>query len=593
MADSVTAQSPPDAAADPKEEGVAPEVAAVAEETTPAAEPQEPAADAAGETPNAVQADPPVEEASPGAIEEADDATAPGDGATAAQNEEPAEVPEAPQQSVAAGAPASTEVPEDTAAPATLTVRFTVQPENFFFTQLFAPTAPGSSLYDRVERMFRVERHSLRIFWEGRPLAESDVLCDVCVIPDDDRLNLELEFDVTPEFLRMVNAGEQVLRSIEVPVHYGDDVPSRTFFVTMTKAFDRKPFLGGFRNKKSGDLYHHAMTQSHVEREAKRDTTGKHSRVTQTLGVTRSVQTRRECGTQMSRTDIVVDTTFDRVMVAKPYFSAADLLSLQIQKAMKLQAFVRGWRARKKASAMRAERDAEENALYEEDERRRQAHQRKRQEEIRRRTHPRSAKDFAVLYNELEAWRLQETQRIHEAKGLTEAERRVALQELLKKETKLLQTIDRLQIHANQENKVTRINKRLDKMSSAKTWGATRSVQVETPSTIRARELKDLYNGLLLNGLSIDERLDVLLHVKWTVKEFDCPLTRDIVELIDREADLLNRGRKDGTLSQLRGRTANLFLQFIDTPEFNPEALTHQTVPLEYKPRPHVQLTKK
>jgi len=30
-------------------------------------------------------------------------------------------------------------------------------------------------------------------------------------------------------------------------------------------------------------------------------------------------------------------------------------------------------------------------------------------------------------------------------------------------------------------------------------------------------------------------RLDVLLHVKWTVKEFEYALTRDIVELIDRE----------------------------------------------------------
>ena len=28
--------------------------------------------------------------------------------------------------------------------------------------------------------------------------------------------------------------------------------------------------------------------------------------------------------------------------------------------------------------------------------------------------------------------------------------------------------------------------------------------------------------------LTIDERLDVLLHVKWTVKEFDCNLTRDV-----------------------------------------------------------------
>ena len=52
----------------------------------------------------------------------------------------------------------------------------------------------------------------------------------------------------------------------------------------------------------------------------------------------------------------------------------------------------------------------------------------------------------------------------------------------------------------------------------------------------------------------MDERLDVLLHVKWTVKEFDCNLTRDIVELIDREADMLNRGRSEATLSGLRKR---------------------------------------
>ena len=44
-----------------------------------------------------------------------------------------------------------------------------------------------------------------------------------------------------------------------------------------------------------------------------------------------------------------------------------------------------------------------------------------------------------------------------------------------------------------------------------------------------------------MQGLSLEERLDVLLHVKWTVKEFDCALTREIVQLIDREADLLNR----------------------------------------------------
>lgn len=70
---------------------------------------------------------------------------------------------------------------------------------------------------------------------------------------------------------------------------------------------------------------------------------------------------------------------------------------------------------------------------------------------------------------------------------------------------------------------------------------ASMQVEVHTPLTTRAKELQQLYRGLVLAGLTVDERLDVLLHVKWTVKEFDCNLTREIVDLIDREADLLNR----------------------------------------------------
>ena len=45
-----------------------------------------------------------------------------------------------------------------------------------------------------------------------------------------------------------------------------------------------------------------------------------------------------------------------------------------------------------------------------------------------------------------------------------------------------------------------------------------KKVEVHTPFTTRAKELMQLYNGLNLPMLTIDERLDVLLHVKWTVK---------------------------------------------------------------------------
>jgi hypothetical protein len=111
-------------------------------------------------------------------------------------------------------------------------------------------------------------------------------------------------------------------------------------------------------------------------------------------------------------------------------------------------------------------------------------------------------------------------------------------------------------------------------MASAKRWECEDGslVEVHTPFTTRAKELMQLYNGLRLPLLTTDERLDVLLHVKWTVKEFDCNLTREIVELIDREADLLNRGRDPKSMEGLRRRVANLFLHFIETPEFNPEA---------------------
>ena len=52
---------------------------------------------------------------------------------------------------------------------------------------------------------------------------------------------------------------------------------------------------------------------------------------------------------------------------------------------------------------------------------------------------------------------------------------------------------------------------------------------------------------------------------------------------------MLNRGRSEASLSGLRKRLANLFLQFIETPEFNPEAARFQKVPQELTLRPNVK----
>lgn len=54
------------------------------------------------------------------------------------------------------------------------------------------------------------------------------------------------------------------------------------------------------------------------------------------------------------------------------------------------------------------------------------------------------------------------------------------------------------------------------------------------------------------------------------------------------QADMLNRGRSEDSLQGLRTRLGNLFLQFIETPEFNPEAGRFQKVP-EVLIRPNVR----
>lgn len=57
-------------------------------------------------------------------------------------------------------------------------------------------------------------------------------------------------------------------------------------------------------------------------------------------------------------------------------------------------------------------------------------------------------------------------------------------------------------------------------MSQPKIWKAKDGsvTEIDTPYNIRARELKDIYNSLNMNFLTQDERLDVLLTLKHTVK---------------------------------------------------------------------------
>ncbi|KAF0979336.1 hypothetical protein FDP41_001679 [Naegleria fowleri] len=414
-------------------------------------------------------------------------------------------------------------------------------------------------------------------------------------------INTTVPFKIHP---RPKNLQPKPSYQLQLEIYYGGGMPNKTIIINVYNENNPKPFLGGFRNTLTNLMYHHAATQTDSQKQ-KDPTIKSFHRETQTKKfTTKGQQTLREQGTQMEKPGLTIDTSEDRIIYpSSNYFDSEMLKSLKIEMAIKIQRNVRRWIAKRKVDRMREQKYKEIEMKEQAKKQKEMSENHKKYKEIKRRMHPRKPQDFQIMYDELEAWRTKETEDINSNALPGSKERKEAMKELLRKETKLLQTIDRLKIVAGQQNMGQKIQRDLEEMAKPKrisrmnttrvNYNRARALkegaiphststdesninytEIETPYTIRARELRDLYYGLNTEMLSIDERLDVLMHVKWTVKEFEKDsLSKDIIELIDREADLLNRGRKDSSLVGLRKRLSNLFLHFIHEPKYNPEAM--------------------
>jgi hypothetical protein len=140
---------------------------------------------------------------------------------------------------------------------------------------------------------------------------------------------------------------------IEVKVDTADD--SYSFHVTVQKTTARKLYLGGFRNKKTGAIYHNASSQTPSENKRMFVDNGNLlSRETQTYETrTCSIQTIREFGTQMKRLDLYIDEKDDRVIVAKTYYTSAQLGEDKRVKAIEIQRCWRGHVARSRAARVK------------------------------------------------------------------------------------------------------------------------------------------------------------------------------------------------------------------------------------------------
>ncbi|RMZ94353.1 IQ and ubiquitin-like domain-containing, partial [Brachionus plicatilis] len=365
---------------------------------------------------------------------------------------------------------------------------------------------------------------------------------------------------------------------ITVQVDLGND-QLKEIIVEIERASNRKPFLGGYRNRQTSLEYLNASTQT--KRPQKLDTgVQKLCRDTQTIVSNHvKLQTRQDMSTQMTKPGVFISRIEDRLLTPKPYQTAEQRLVIIEKNVIIIQKYFRRWLAKRKFTSLKLA--FEQRIKWEKDKENQRVKdiESRRQNDINRRLKPRTRDDFEILYAALEKWRSEEIEKINATK--TGAARKAALAMLVDQEAELIATIERYKIEANKENKDRNIQILLEKMSQPKIWKAKNGsvTELDTPYNIRARELKDIFNSLNMNFLTQDERLDVLLTLKHTVKEHDCKLTQEIIALIDREADLLMRGIKEENLVGLRKRIVSLFLQYIKSPQFNPAAARHLKVP--------------
>jgi hypothetical protein len=122
---------------------------------------------------------------------------------------------------------------------------------------------------------------------------------------------------------------------------------------------------------------------------------------------TRSATTVRDGSTQMARPDLLLDDSRDRPMAAGRYLTSDEHHLLRLKKSIVIQRYARGWFARRRARQLRATRDERQRFVAAEAARRQHEAEQRRRYEIERRMRPRTTADFEILYNELEAWRLQ------------------------------------------------------------------------------------------------------------------------------------------------------------------------------------------
>ncbi|XP_078536965.1 IQ motif and ubiquitin-like domain-containing protein [Lissotriton helveticus] len=471
-------------------------------------------------------------------------------------------------------------LPSDDMNNATATVKIMIVPGCHVVTTAFSICFTIGMLKEYFASQLKIPQMVIQIMFHGKLVQDTETLMDLGVRPHG-TIQLEMSSTDPDSFpIKAVKPHHDYNMPDVITVKVQTDADTyQDVVVEIERLTFHKPYLGGYKHKLTGAEYHHAGTQTVPKKRPDREVEV-FSRDTQTVvAKNKYQQSRNTTSTQMTKIGCYVANLTDKLIEPKQYVTADEYLARRLEAVIVIQKYYRRFSAKRHVEELRRAKQMRLEWECEEELRRKKEKEDHLKREYDRRMNPKTKEDFEILYHALEVWRLEEVERIN--KTYSGAERKAALYELLEQQTELIASIERYRQDANVENHKEAIQAFLDKSSQPKKWKAFdgKTTNMHTQYTIRARELRDIYTSINIKNLSIDERLDALLTLKQTVKEHDCKLTQEIVELIDREADLLMRGVQDSNLEGLRKRISTLFLQYIKTPMFNPEVARLLKVP--------------
>ncbi|XP_053909856.1 IQ and ubiquitin-like domain-containing protein isoform X2 [Cuculus canorus] len=285
-----------------------------------------------------------------------------------------------------------------------------------------------------------------------------------------------------------------------------------------------KPFLGGFKNKITGVEFHNAGSQTIPK---KRPDKGIEifCRETQTVfEKNKSQQTRNTTSTQMTKIGLYVSNRTDKLISPGKYLTADEYHKRRLEAVIVLQTYFRRWHAINVVQNLREKKRLRLEWEAQEELRKKKEKEERLRREQEGKLNPKTKEDFELLYQALEIWKQEETERIN--RTLTGAERKAALCGLMEQEAQLIASIGRRKLNGDEENRQKMILRFLDKCAQPRRWRAYdgKITEMDTSYRIHARELFEIYSSVSRNDIPKDERISVLLTLRRTVEVPPDPL---------------------------------------------------------------------